>query len=79
LRARARVFNSSSRRVFPIPGSPATTTNWQSPVKAAFKRRWSSANSFSRPINAEAAGRAIIRLGLTTTDMRNSSEPRLVR
>ena len=60
----ARFLSSSSRRVLPMPGSPATTANWQSPEIAAFKRRWSSANSFSRPMNAERAGLWIIRLGL---------------
>ena len=61
-RDRARFFSSSSRRVLPMPGSPATTANWQSPAIAAFKRRWSSANSFSRPMNAES-GRARDRRG----------------
>ena len=36
-----------------MPGSPATTANWHSPVMAAFSRRWSSANSFSRPMKTD--------------------------
>ena len=78
-RTAARFFSSSSRRVLPIPGSPATTANWPSPAIAAFSRRWSSANSFSRPTKTEAAGRGITRLAERTTDMRNSSLARLAR
>jgi hypothetical protein len=77
LRTRARFCSSSSSRVLPIPGSPATTANWQLPARAAFKRLWSSANSFSRPMNADGAGRGITRLPVKRTDLRNSSEARL--
>ena len=35
----ARFLSSSSSRVLPIPGSPATTANWPSPEIAAFRRR----------------------------------------
>ena len=76
-RAAARFLSSSSRRVLPIPGSPATTANWHSPAIAAFRRRWSSANSFSRPMKADIAGRWMIRLAVETTDIRNSSVARL--
>ena len=36
---------------------------------AAFNRLCSSANSFSRPMNAEAAGRETVRLALRTSDI----------
>ncbi len=56
-RARARFSSSSSRRVLPIPGSPATTTNWHSPATAAFRRFCSSANSLVRPTSGAWATR----------------------
>ena len=62
-----------------MPGSPATTANWQSPDTAEFKRLWSSANSFSRPTNADADGRWSVRLAVATTDIANSSLWRLER
>ena len=56
-------FSSSSRsRVLPIPGSPPTTTNWDSPARAAFRRRCSSPNSFVRPTKGASTGRGVVRV-----------------
>ena len=65
LRAGPGSSSSSSRRVFPMPGSPDTTANWHVAAQiAAFRRCWSSANSFSRPMNGGHRRPLDIRLGL---------------